>query len=97
MVRGWRGTGWGQELGGPGLRDSVNGSTMRCRSQSFAVRGAPLSVALVLATVAVPQGRQPRLSPWLDTAVRQARATERLPVWVYFADKGPVRASASPR
>ena len=68
---------------------------MRCRSQSIAARGVLLSVALVLATVAVPQGRQSRLSPWLDTAVRQARAADRLAVWVYFADKGPSTAQLS--
>ena len=43
-------------------------------------------VALLLATGS-PAARQTRLSPWLDTAVRQARATDRLAVWVYFTDK----------
>ena len=53
-------------------------------------------VALLLATGS-PAARQSRLSAWLDTAVRQARPTERLAVWVYFTDKdGAATASASP-
>ena len=59
-------------------------------------RGLAASAALLLLVTATPQARQPRLSPWLDTAVRQARAGDVLPVWIYFADKGPVGASASP-
>ena len=69
---------------------------MQLRSRSLAVRSVLLTVAVVLAGVAAPQGRQSRLSPWLDTAVRQARATDRLAVWVYFADKGPSARAGGP-
>jgi len=41
-----------------------------------------------------PQARQTRRTAWLDTAVRQARATDTLPVWVYFTDKGQASAGA---
>ncbi len=34
------------------------------------------------------EGAAARRTAWLDVAVRQARATDRLPVWVYFTDKG---------
>lgn len=51
-------------------------------------------LALVIVGVVSPDARQTRLSPWLDTAVRQARANDRLAVWVYFADKGVQTASA---
>lgn len=37
---------------------------------------------------AAPEGAQARRSDWLDVAVRQARPTDHLAVWVYFADKG---------
>jgi serine protease AprX len=53
-------------------------------------------VALMFVAAVSPDARQTRLSPWLDTAVRQARDTDRLAVWVYFADKGDAgTASAS--
>ena len=37
---------------------------------------------------ATPEGAAARRSAWLDVAARQARATDRLAVWVYFTDKG---------
>lgn len=49
-------------------------------------------VAALGAGRATPVGAATRRSAWLDVAVRQARATDRLPVWVYFADKGPAPA-----
>ncbi len=45
-------------------------------------------VAALGAARATPEGAPARRSAWLDVAVRQARATDHLPVWVYFADKG---------
>jgi serine protease AprX len=50
-------------------------------------------VALLLVTAA-PAAGQTRLSPWLDTAVRQARAADRVAVWVYFTDKGEATTQA---
>src|SRR5688572_765074 len=67
-----------------------------------AAAGVGIAIALFFATAA-PRGQQPRRSTWLDVAVRQARATDRLAVWVYFAEKGPPSAAgtagpaASPR
>ena len=54
------------------------------------------TAALLLLLAGAPHGRQSRVSPWLDTAVRQARAGEVLPVWIYFADKGPGEPAAGP-
>ncbi len=67
-----------------------------------------VAIAVLAVVAAAPQastsaeasadGRQSRSTAWLDTAVRQARATDRLAVWVYFADKGdattPAQATA---
>jgi serine protease AprX len=50
-------------------------------------------VALLL-VAAAPAAGQTRLSSWLDTAVRQSRATDRLAVWVYFTDKGDATTPA---
>ena len=55
-----------------------------------------LAVVVALgAAGATPESAPARRSAWLDVAVRQARPTDRLPVWVYFADKGPVSATAT--
>jgi serine protease AprX len=56
-------------------------------------RGLAAVLVLVLAGAVSPTARQTRVSPWLDTAVRQARASDRLAVWVYFADKAGTAAS----
>jgi serine protease AprX len=58
------------------------------RRSARLVRTLFAAIAVVLAGVEAPQARQSRLSPWLDTAVRQAAAADRLAVWVYFTDKG---------
>jgi serine protease AprX len=51
-----------------------------------------LLLALVLAAATVgggyPAAQERRTSPWLETALRQARADERHAVWIYFRDKG---------
>ena len=60
------------------------------------IRALAAGAALLLVAAAAPQGRQSRLSPWLDTAVRQARAGDVLTVWVYFADKGAAGTTAGP-
>jgi subtilisin family serine protease len=44
---------------------------------------------VVIATLSAPAAQEPRLSPWLETAMRQARDSERHVVWVYLRDKGP--------
>jgi subtilisin family serine protease len=48
-----------------------------------------LAVAVLALSIGAdgPQARQTRRTAWLDTAVRQARADDALPVWVYFTDK----------
>ena len=78
---------------------------MSLRHQSL-TRVFAAAAALLLVVSAAPQApafaeatageRQSRLSPWLDTAVRQARTGDALPVWVYFADKGAIATSADP-
>jgi serine protease AprX len=68
-------------------------------------RGLAALLAVALVAIGATDARQTRLSPWLDTAVRQARATDRLAVWVYFGDKddaatlsvSPVTATARQR
>lgn len=67
-----------------------------------ATRLLALAVLAVALGTDAPQARQTRRTAWLDTAVRQARATDALPVWVYFTDKGEASAetgsvSISPR
>src|SRR5687767_6357001 len=49
------------------------------------------SVAFVaaLAVTAHPSGQTPRLSSWLQTALRQSGAADRHLIWIYFRDKGP--------
>jgi serine protease AprX len=58
-------------------------------------RALCITVALVVAGVVSSGARQARFSPWLDTALRQARATDRLAVWVYFTDKGDATTAAA--
>jgi subtilisin family serine protease len=53
-------------------------------------------VLVVLALVAlgastrIPAAQAPVLSPWLQMTLRQARADDSHPVWIYFRDKGPL-------
>jgi hypothetical protein len=48
-----------------------------------------LSIAFAVQIVAGTAQQEPaRLSPWLETALRQARDGERQIVWIYFRDKG---------
>jgi len=61
-----------------------------------------LAAAFLLVAVAIgaaltagaPAARQRALSPWLETAMRQARAGGTLAVWIYFADKGDAASAA---
>ena len=41
-----------------------------------------------IATLTAPEAQERRLSPWLETALRQARDGDRHVVWVYLRDKG---------
>jgi len=34
------------------------------------------------------------VTPWLEMAMRQARADTRLTIWIHFADKGPITSTA---
>src|SRR5919204_221464 len=53
------------------------------------VRPMLLSIAFAVQIVAGTAEQEPaRLSPWLETALRQAREGERQLVWIYFRDKG---------
>src|SRR5262245_66062683 len=53
-----------------------------------------LSIAFAVQIVAGTAEHEPaQLSPWLETALRQARAGERLLVWIYFRDKGAASRS----
>ena len=70
--------------------------TLMLRRHRPLARAFAATAALLLLSAAAPHGRQSRLSPWLDTAVRQARAGDVLPVWIYFADKGPAGTAAHP-
>jgi subtilisin family serine protease len=66
------------------------------RSRHVARARVLLIIAAGLAvTGATPGARQSRVSPWLETAVRQASADDRLAVWVYFADKGEAAPAGS--
>jgi subtilisin family serine protease len=47
-----------------------------------------LALVATAASARSPAAQAPVLSPWLQTALRQARADERHRVWVYFRDKG---------
>lgn len=69
---------------------------MTVRGVSTGTRVAALAaVAAFLLTGAEPRGAESRRSAWLDTAMRQARASEPLAVWVYFADKGSASGGAA--
>lgn len=54
-----------------------------------------VAAAVVLRPVA-PDAATARRSSWLDVATRQARASDRLAVWVYFTDKGADTQGAGP-
>jgi len=57
-----------------------------------------LVLAMAFSVVAPPAAQTGRLSPWLETALRQERAGARHLVWIYFRDKGPdagARAAAA--
>ena len=64
------------------------------------VRPMLLSIAFAVQIVAgTAEQESARLSPWLEIALRQARAGERQLVWIYFRDKGTAtrpRAAAAP-
>jgi hypothetical protein len=47
-----------------------------------------LALVALGASAGSPAAQAPVLSPWLQTALRQARADERHVVWIYFRDKG---------
>lgn len=56
-----------------------------------------LAAAVPAPLWAMPDGATAPRSAWLAVAARQARATDRLTVWVYFTDKGAeTSADASP-
>jgi subtilisin family serine protease len=44
-------------------------------------------VALALAAIALPSAQSGRLSPWLETALRQGTAEQPHHVWIYFRDR----------
>ena len=67
---------------------------MRLPPRRTVIASALALMAALAVARAVPQGAPARRSAWLEVAVRQARSADRLPVWVYFADKGP--ASTAP-
>lgn len=60
-----------------------------------------LCAAALFVWPAAPAATSAQRSIWLDVAVRQARAADRLAVWVYFTDKGvdlpAANAPVSPR
>jgi serine protease AprX len=56
-------------------------------SRRLGIVCALVAAALVL-WPAAPEGALARRTSWLEVAVRQARASDRLAVWVYFTDKG---------
>lgn len=64
---------------------------MSCAARRLFRRLAVVAALVTAALVwwpAAPEGAHARRAAWLDVAVRQARATDRLAVWVYFTDKG---------
>ncbi len=60
------------------------------------VLACALAAAAVVLRPAIPAGAPASRSSWLDVAVRQARPSDRLAVWVYFTDKGAPGAAATP-
>jgi serine protease AprX len=56
------------------------------------IRLLVLASLLALAVAGSPTAQSSVIAPWLDTALRQSRATDRQLVWVYFRDKGPMSA-----
>ena len=48
-----------------------------------------LLLVSVLLLAALPAAQSGRLSPWLETALRQARAGDRQLVWIYLRDRQP--------
>ena len=53
-------------------------------------RAAILALAVAALTAShTPVAQSSVITPWLETALRQARTSERQLVWIYFRDKGP--------